>query len=146
MKRSELKQIIKEELVRMLREEEQTPTTPPAPEQAPKPEEKPTPEPKEEPKPVAPSIKTISKAEAKYLIRSTRGKFFTVTFIKKDGSERVMNARLGVKAYLKGGELPYHPDDYNLIPVFDVQIKQYRMISVDTLKNIKIGNLEYNVA
>jgi hypothetical protein len=44
---------------------------------------------------------SISRPEAKQMIKDTKGKFFTVTFTKKDGTTRVMNARLGVKAYLK---------------------------------------------
>ena len=90
----------------------------------------------------------ISKADAKTLIKATKGKFFTVTFVKKDGTTRVMNARLGVKAYLKGGELPYDPASkgtYGLIPVFDIPKKAYRMINVDTITKIKIGNNEYQV-
>jgi len=87
----------------------------------------------------------ISKAEAKQMIKDTKGKFFTVTFIKKDGSTRVMNARLGVKAYLKGGELPYDPEEKGLIPVYDVKTGDYRMINVNTITKLKIGNNEYEV-
>lgn len=90
----------------------------------------------------------ISRPEAKQMIKDTKGKFFTVTFTKKDGTTRVMNARLGVKAYLKGGELPYDPASkgtYGLIPVFDIPKKEYRMINVDTITKIKIGNNEYQV-
>lgn len=87
----------------------------------------------------------ISKDEAKQLIKDTKGKFFTVTFTKKDGSKRVMNARLGVKAYLKGGELPYNPEDKGLLPVFDVQKREYRMININTISNLKIGSNDYEV-
>jgi len=87
----------------------------------------------------------ITKEQAKQLIKDTRGKFFTATFIKKDGTTRVMNARLGVKAYLKGGELPYDPESKGLIPVFDIPKREYRMINLDTLTNLKIGNNTYQV-
>jgi hypothetical protein len=88
---------------------------------------------------------TIDKATAKQLIKDTKGKFFTVTFIKKDGTTRVMNARLGVKAYLRGGELPYNPEEKGLIPVYDVKTKDYRMINVNTITNVKIGDSNFNV-
>ena len=88
---------------------------------------------------------TISKEQAKQLIRNTNGKFFTATFIKKDGTTRVMNARLGVKAYLKGGELPYDPESKGLIPVFDVKTGDYRMININTLTNLKIGSNTYSI-
>ena len=87
----------------------------------------------------------IDKATAKQLIKDTKGKFFTVTFIKKDGTTRIMNARLGVKAYLRGGELPYNPEEKGLIPVYDVKTKDYRMININTITNLKIGTTEYQV-
>lgn len=87
----------------------------------------------------------ISTEEAKQLIKDTKGKFFTVTFTKKDGTTRVMNARLGVKAYLKGGDLPYDPDTKGLIPVYDMKNNGYRMINVNTISNLKIGSNEYQV-
>ena len=90
-------------------------------------------------------VTTISKADAEKMIRATKGKFFTVTFIKKDGTTRVMNARLGVKSYLKGGELPYNPSDYGLIILFDVQKKKYRAVNLNTISKLKIENTEYNV-
>lgn len=98
----------------------------------------------EAPTPDAPAG-PISKAEAKQMIKDTKGKFFTVTFIKKDGTTRVMNARLGVKAYLKGGELPYDPEEKGLIPVYDVKTKDYRMINVNTITALKVGNNSYTV-
>lgn len=87
----------------------------------------------------------IDKETAKELIFDTKGKFFTVTFIKKDGSERVMNARLGVKKYLKGGELKYNPADFNYISVYDMGSKGYRMVNADTIQKLKIGRNEYTV-
>ena len=87
----------------------------------------------------------ISKDHAAQLIRDTNGKFFTVTFVKKDGTTRVMNARLGVKAYLKGGELPYNPSAKGLIPVYDMQVRDYRMVNINTITKLKIGNNTYNV-
>jgi hypothetical protein len=87
----------------------------------------------------------IDKETAKELIFNTKGKFFTVKFIKKDGSERVMNARLGVKKYLKGGTLAYDPAEFNYITVYDMGSKGYRMVNANTIKNLKIGKNEYIV-
>lgn len=91
------------------------------------------------------SVEDISTIDAKNLIEASKGKIFTVWFIKKDNNLREMNARLGVKAYLKGGELPYDPVEKGLIPVFDLQIKRYRMINWTTIKKLKINGREYNV-
>ena len=89
--------------------------------------------------------RVITKQDAKQLIKDTKGRFFTVTFIKKDGTKRVMNARLGVKAYLRGGELPYDPEEKGLIPVYDVKTGDYRMVNINTIIHLKIGNNEYEV-
>jgi hypothetical protein len=89
--------------------------------------------------------RTISKQEAAQIIKSTKGKYFTVSFTKKDGTNRVMNARLGVKVYLKGGTLPYNPDEKGLIPVFDAKIKGYRMVNINTINKLIVDKVEYNV-
>lgn len=80
------------------------------------------------------------------LIQSTSGKIFTVSFIKKDGTLRKMNCRLGVTKHLKGGELAFDPKEYDLVPVFDVQKNAYRMINTDTLVEITVGGETYKVA
>lgn len=76
-------------------------------------------------------------------IKATNGKIFTVTFVKKDGTTRVMNGRLRVRSYLKGGELPYDPIAKGLIPVFDIKKLEYRMINEKTIISAKIGAEEY---
>jgi len=68
-------------------------------------------------------------------ILNSKGKFFTVTFTKKDGTTRVMNCRLGVTKYLKGGESTLNPNDY--ITVYDVQSKGYRAINRKTIIDVK---------
>ena len=42
-------------------------------------------------------------------------RFFEVCFVKKDGTERCMNARRGVKRYLKGG----HDSSPKVVAVWD---------------------------
>jgi hypothetical protein len=139
-----LSQLVKEAVSQRLKEAPITPIDP-GPGQEPEGE---TPEaevPQGEAETPATPAGPISTEEAKQLIKGTKGKFFTVTFTKKDGTTRVMNARLGVKAYLKGGELPYDPDTKGLIPVYDMKNNGYRMINVNTISNLKIGSNEYQV-
>jgi hypothetical protein len=89
---------------------------------------------------------SVSRDELIQKIKDTKGAFFTVTFVKRtDGTTRTMNARFGVKKYLKGGELPYDPIEKGLLPVFDMQKNAYRMINTDTLIGAKIGNEQYIV-
>ena len=87
----------------------------------------------------------ISKATAKDMIQNSKGKIFTTTYIKKDKSKRVMNCRLEVKKGVTGEGLRYNPDEYNLIPVYDMQIGGYRMVNVDTLVSLSISNETYEV-
>jgi len=95
----------------------------------------------------------INRDELVQKIKDTKGAFFTVTFVKKDGTTRTMNARLGVTRYLKGGELPYDPKPKGLLPVWDAQAAKaggsedavYRMVNLITITSAKIGNDEYIV-
>jgi hypothetical protein len=70
-------------------------------------------------------------------ILATNGKFFSVSFIKKDGTTRKMTARLGVKKNLKGVGLKFNPSEKNLIVVFDIHKKAYRMINLLTILTFK---------
>jgi len=70
-------------------------------------------------------------------ILATNGRFFSVSFIKKDGTTRKMTARLGVKKNIKGVGLKFNPSEKNLIVVFDVHKKAYRMINLLTIFKFK---------
>lgn len=79
------------------------------------------------------------------LIRQTKGKVFTVVFTKKDGTTRKMNCRLGVSKTVNGNGLAYNPEKHNLIPVYDMKVKEYRMINLETLKALQINKEFYIV-
>jgi hypothetical protein len=56
-----------------------------------------------------------------------------------------MVCRLGVTSYLKGGEKPYNPKDYDLLTVFDMVKKQYRSINLKTVIEMTVlGNYIVN--
>jgi hypothetical protein len=61
--------------------------------------------------------------------------FVTVTFRKKDGTVRKMNARVGVTKHLKGGVSLLDPNQY--VTVWDVQKEGYRAINRDTIIEVK---------
>lgn len=88
----------------------------------------------------------IQKIKATDPRNSGRGEFFTVTFVKRtDGTTRTINARLGVRRYLRGGDLPYDPIEKGLLPVYDVQKRDYRMINLGTIISAKVGGVDYIV-
>lgn len=72
-----------------------------------------------------------------------KGQIFSAKFIKKNGEVRDMVCRLGVVKYLKGGEMAYDAKARNLLPVFDMQKKAYRMINISTLIQLKINGEVY---
>lgn len=64
--------------------------------------------------------------------------FFSVHFIKKDGSLRKMVARLGVKKGINGTGMAYNPTEKRLLCVYDVQKQGFRMIRIDTIQHLQI--------
>jgi hypothetical protein len=71
------------------------------------------------------------------IVKSTGNRFFSVEFVKKDGTIRHMTARLGVTKHLKGGERSYNPEEKGNIIVFDVVKKAYRTINTATVRSIR---------
>jgi hypothetical protein len=74
------------------------------------------------------------------LIEQSNGKMVTVSFIKKDGSLRVLNGRLGVKKYLKGGKINTNTDEY--INIYDVKNQGYRSINRNTIVALRMQGIE----
>lgn len=89
---------------------------------------------------------------------------FSVCFIKRgDGQERTMLCRKNVSAFVEGKGLAFNPNDYNLLPVFDMEAynalisesptadrgaigkKCYRNINLETIRWVKIGGETYTL-
>jgi len=73
-----------------------------------------------------------------YRIASEGGRWFSVEFIKRDGSLRKMVCRLGVKSHLRGGKQAYDPQQYNLMTVFDAGKLDYRMVPTDPNRVLRV--------
>ena len=94
---------------------------------------------------------TINLNYAYNLIVSAKNKTFTATYIKSDGSTRIINCRLNVKVGTNGGGLKYNPIEKGLIPVFDMQLRKkglpekdcFRMLNFTTIKKLVIDHKEY---
>ena len=74
-----------------------------------------------------------------FLWNETEGRIFSVFFRKKDGTMRAMTCRRRVRKHLRGGDLPYDPKPKLLLPVFDMEAKDYRMVNLNTLVSFNIG-------
>lgn len=85
----------------------------------------------------------ISKEEllAKVLEAKRKGCFLSIWFIKKDGTERKMTCRFGVKKYLKGGKT--NLDESKFFIVYSTADKDYRAVNKDTVFKVKVGGVIY---
>ena len=90
-------------------------------------------------------METITQDKAKELIHNTNGKIFSSVFTKKNGDLRIMTGRLKVTKHLTDNARPrpYDPNKYNLICLFDMINKGYRMINIKTLKQLTINKKIY---
>lgn len=73
-------------------------------------------------------------------IYDSKGRFLTVEFIKKDGSVRKINGRLGVKKYLKGGSAKLDLNKY--IVIFDLKKRDYRAINKSSILSVNTTGLK----
>lgn len=80
--------------------------------------------------------------QMKQFISWTNGRFFTVEFVKKDGSVRRMNCRTGVKRYSNGGR-PTTAHIAKYVTVYDVVKRGYRTINADRILSLKCGGTEF---
>ena len=73
-------------------------------------------------------------------IYDSKGRFLTVEFIKKDGSLRKINGRLGVKKYLAGGQSKL--DQSKFIIIYDLAARGYRAINKASILSVKTTGLK----
>jgi len=89
-------------------------------------------------------MKAITQDKAKELINQSKGRIFSATYIKKDLTERIINARIGKHYKSKTGKkAPYDPEKYNLKKVYDMKAKDFRIINLNTLITLSINKTKY---
>ena len=92
-------------------------------------------------------MNVITKKEAfTKITQETKGRVFSAHFIKKDGSDRIMNCKLNVESLKKGGQMAYSPYERRLIPVVDTNLMEYRMINVETLVSLQMDGEFFSIA
>jgi len=90
--------------------------------------------------------KTITQDKAKEIIKDNKYKFFTAHFIKKDNTKRILNCMIGKKYTPKTErKQPYMPNNYNLLKVYDLKKKDFRIINLSTLYKLNINNTKYQI-
>ena len=91
-------------------------------------------------------MKTISTDKAKELIKESKGLIFSTTFIKKDNTVRTLTARTGKQYTPKTDrKAPYKAQNYNLLPLYDMRIKDFRMLNFNTLLTLTINKTKYKI-
>ena len=88
-------------------------------------------------------MKTINRNKAKELIKESKGLIFSTTFIKKDNTIRTLTSRTGKQYTPTGKKAPYKPSDYNLIALYDMRKKAFRMLNLNTLLTLSINKEKY---
>ena len=79
-------------------------------------------------------------------LRMLNGKFFTIEFTKRTtGEHRIMRATTNYKSKLAGGDLKYDADAKKLIPVWDLEKKEFRSIPTDAVLIIRALGNNYKV-
>lgn len=99
-------------------------------------------------------MQTITPQQAETLLRGLKnGTIYSVTFVKKDGSIRLMNSIKGTRKGVTGEGLKFDPTEKGLIPVYDLQLRNkgtdehkcWRMVNVNTLQRVVVDKTEYIV-
>jgi len=89
-------------------------------------------------------MNTINRTRAKELIKDSKGLIFSTTFIKKDNTIRTLTSRTGKKYISKTGrKAPYKTQNYNLLPLYDMRKKAFRMLNFNTLLTLSINKTKY---
>ena len=87
----------------------------------------------------------IARENVREKITGQKNKLMSCVFVKKDGTDRKMTFRLGVKQFLKGGQNKVEAEDRSYVTVYDMKAKGYKTLNLRTLKEIKIQGVKYEV-
>lgn len=87
----------------------------------------------------------IHRTRLESFLHSTHGRFITVTFVKVDGSVRVLTGRFGVRRGLKGGVNKATTHDKPYITIWDARKSAYRSINLLTVLTIHAQRVHYEV-
>lgn len=74
-------------------------------------------------------MKTIKTEDIKTIINASKGMFFNVKFVKKNGDKRSMTCRKSVTKHLKGGKSTIKGNT-NLVGVWEPNVKSYRCFDI----------------
>ena len=101
---------------------------------------------------MSPVKQVIDKYTARAIIDAIGGEIFKAVFLKRtvDPSKgrrtyRKMICRRGVKKGVKGVGMAYDPEKRDLLCVYDMEKKAFRMIAMDSLVLLKVSGETYRI-
>ena len=89
---------------------------------------------------------TINRTKIDSFMRSLRGRAAGVTFIKKDGTIRTMNARLGVVKYLKGGRKTVGTFKDSYLTVWSFNDQAYRTVNLASVFKVNADGQTFYIS
>lgn len=95
----------------------------------------------------------MSKQLAGLLKSIKRGKIFSVTYVKKDGTIRTIATMNGIRKGVTGEGLKFDRIEKRVWPFYDLNIarrtgnpyKSWRMVNIDTIQSIKFDGIVLQV-
>ncbi len=84
----------------------------------------------------------INQSIVEHALSQVGSRIFSVTFVKRDGSVRKMNARIGVHFALRGGKKT--TDDATHQTVWDNHTMEYRCFPKDRVLSLKVAGRVYD--
>lgn len=91
------------------------------------------------------ATENVARVNLRQFIDQQDGKFVGIDFIKKDGSERALNGRLGVVQHQNGGANTTEALDRSYLTIYDMQAPGYRNVDLATVSRIRAGGKIYDV-
>lgn len=91
------------------------------------------------------NLDTLTREELLQIIKEeTKGKLFSVSFIKKDGSERKLVVRNRIKNFFHGGKntTSHMPNYLNLFDMKDITFKK---VNLDTIFEFVFNHKKYKI-
>lgn len=85
----------------------------------------------------------LNRVKLESMIKSSNGKFISVTFTKKNGELRKLHGRLGVKKDLHGGVNKVVKNSNSYMTIWDKQKSAYRTINLSTVTDLHINKKVY---
>lgn len=85
----------------------------------------------------------MTQAEMLKKIQDSNGRIMNIVFIKKDGTRRSMNCRLGVRKGVTGKGMRYYLILKGLLIVFDMGKNNFRTVNLKTIQRVKVSGKEY---